>query len=250
MRIISWYVHGLRACIEKGFFDFFDKINADMFCVQEVKMEESQFRYSMPNYVQYWNSAKRRGYAGTAIFAKKPAREVFIGINGLFCDEGRILTLEYEEYYIINCYSPHSQRNLNHLEYKRAFDLELIKYIEKLKENKTVILCGDLNIAHQEIDLKNYKSNRGNAGFTDGERSDFDEILKRGFIDSYRYKNPQKTDSYTWWSYRKGVRERNIGWRIDYIILADEIKERLDDCNIYSNIYGSDHCPIGVDINL
>ena len=136
------------------------------------------------------------------------------------------------------------------MEYKRAFDLELIKYIEKLKENKTVILCGDLNIAHQEIDLKNYKSNRGNAGFTDGERSDFDEILKRGFIDSYRYKNPQKTDSYTWWSYRKGVRERNIGWRIDYIILADEIKERLDDCNIYSNIYGSDHCPIGVDINL
>lgn len=168
----------------------------------------------------------------------------------MFCNEGRVLTLEYDEYYIINCYSPHSQRNLNHLEYKRAFDLELIKYIEKLKERKPVILCGDLNIAHQEIDLKNYKSNRENAGFTDGERSDFDEILKRGYIDSYRYKNPQKTDAYTWWSYRKGVRERNIGWRIDYIILADEIKEKLEDCNIYTNIYGSDHCPIGIDINL
>lgn len=250
MRIVSWNVNGLRACIGKGFFEFFDKVDADIFCVQEVKMEESQFRYSLPNYVQYWNSAEKKGYAGTVIFVKKAAREVFIGIDGLFCNEGRVLTLEYDEYYIINCYSPHSQRNLNHLEYKRAFDLELIKYIEKLKERKPVILCGDLNIAHQEIDLKNYKSNRENAGFTDGERSDFDENLKRGFIDSYRYKNPQKTDAYTWWSYRKGVRERNIGWRIDYIILADEIKEKLEDCNIYTNIYGSDHCPIGIDINL
>lgn len=250
MRIISWNVNGLRACIKKGFFDFFYEMDADIFCVQEVKMESEQFNYQVPNYTQYWNSALKKGYAGTAVFAKKVAEDIFLGINGLFCDEGRILTLKYKDYYIVNCYSPHSQRNLNHLEYKRAFDLELIKYIDSLKKRKPVILCGDLNIAHQEIDLKNYKNNKENAGFTIGERNDFEEILKKGFIDSYRYKNPQETDAYTWWSYRKGVRERNIGWRIDYIIVAEEIREKLSDCNIYSNVYGSDHCPVGIDINL
>lgn len=250
MRIVSWNVNGLRACIDKGFWDFFDNIDADIFCVQEVKMEEKQFRYSLPNYEQYWNSAEKKGYAGTVIFAKRKARKVFYGIDGLYCNEGRVITLEYDDYYIINCYSPHSQRNLNHLVYKRAFDLTLTQYIEKLKKRKSVILCGDLNIAYQEIDLKNYKSNRNNAGFTDGERSDFEEIIKRGFIDSYRYRNPQKTGAYTWWSYRKGVREKNIGWRIDYILLVDELIEKLEDSNIYSNIYGSDHCPIGIDINI
>lgn len=250
MRIVSWNVNGLRACIKKGFFEFFNKIDADIFCIQEVKMEINQFSHQVPNYIQYWNSAVKKGYAGTAVFTKKEAEEVFVGINGLFCNEGRVLTLKYEDYYIINCYSPHSQRNLNHLNYKRVFDLELTKYVEGLKREKPVILCGDLNIAHQEIDLRNYKSNRENAGFTDGERSDFDAILKKGFVDSYRYKNPQKTDAYTWWSYRKGVREKNIGWRIDYIIVADEIKERINDCNIYSDVYGSDHCPIGIDIHL
>lgn len=250
MRIISWNVNGLRACIDKGFFDFFDKADADIFCVQEVKMEASQFKYQLSGYKQYWHSAEKKGYAGTAIFTKKIAKEVFTGIDGMFSNEGRVLTLEYENFYIINCYSPHSQRNLSRLQYKRVFDLELIQYVEKLKEKKPVILCGDLNIAHQEIDLKNHKSNKENAGFTLGERSDFDKILKKGFIDSYRYQYPQKRDAYTWWSYRKGVRERNIGWRIDYIILAEEIKEKLEDSNIYSNIFGSDHCPIGVVINL
>ena len=227
MRIVSWNVNGLRACINKGFFDFFDEIKADIFCIQEIKMDSTQFGYQLPDYIQYWNPADKKGYAGTAIFTKEAAKEVSYGINHLFRDEGRILTLEYEDYYMINCYSPHSQRNLNRLEYKRVFDFELTKYIGILNEKKPVILCGDLNIAHQEIDLKNYRSNKENAGFTPGERKDFDEILKKGFIDSYRYKYPQKNDAYTWWSYMKGVRERNIGWRIDYIIIANELKDKF-----------------------
>lgn len=250
MRVVSWNVNGLRACIDKGFFDFFNKVDADFFCVQEVKMEAHQFKHKLSNYIQYWNSAEKKGYGGTAIFAKRAARKDYVGIDGLYCDEGRVLTLEYKSYYIINCYSPHSQRNLNHLEYKRAFDADLTKYIEKLNRKKSVILCGDLNIAHQEIDLRNCKSNTGNAGFTLGERGDFDEILRRGFIDSYRYKYPQKTGAYTWWSYRKGVRERNIGWRIDYIMISNQLRECVDDSYIYSDVYGSDHCPIGIDINL
>lgn len=250
MRIISWNVNGLRACINKGFFEFFDEINADIFCIQEIKMDSTQFRHQLPDYVQYWNPAEKKGYAGTAVFAKNAAKMAVNGIGDLFYDEGRLITLEYEDYYLINCYSPHSQRNLNRLEYKMAFDFELTKYIAGLNEKKPVILCGDLNIAHQEIDLKNYKSNKENAGFTLAERSDFDAVLEKGFIDSFRYKYPEKSDAYTWWSYRKGVRERNIGWRIDYIIISDRIKEKINDCSIYSDILGSDHCPVGIDINL
>ena len=222
MKIVSWNVNGLRACVKKGFFDYFNESDADVFCMQEVKMEQKMFDYELPNYFQYWNPATKKGYSGTAVFSKKPALDVIKGIDNLNNDEGRILTLEYEDYYIVNCYSPHSQRQLNRLEYKRTFDKELTQYIVKLKDKKSVVLCGDLNIAHQEIDLKNYKNNKENAGFTIEEREDFDEMLKSGFIDSYRYKYPTETGVYTWWSYRKGVRDRNIGWRIDYIITSND----------------------------
>lgn len=250
MRIVSWNVNGFRACIEKGFFDFFYNIAADIFCIQEIKMNSNQFVYSVPDYIQYWNCAIKRGYAGTLVFSKEKAMNIFYGIDHLYTDEGRVLTLEFENYYVVNCYSPHSQRNLAHLEYKREFDSALARYIGYLKVIKPVILCGDLNIAHREIDLKNYKTNKKNAGFTLEERKDFDQILAQGFTDSYRYKFPYKSGAYTWWSYRKGVRDRNIGWRIDYIIIADELKDKLGNCSIYSNVSGSDHCPIGAEINL
>lgn len=211
-------------------------------------MSESQFDRPVPDYFMYWHSAQKKGYAGTAIFSRKAAISVAYGIDGSLTEEGRIITLAYNDFYLINCYSPHSQRDLNHLEYKTQFDASLAEYIGRLNVVKPVILCGDLNIAHKEIDLKNSKSNVGNAGFTYSERKDFDRFLAQGFIDSYRYQHPSQTGAYTWWSYRKDVRARNIGWRIDYILLSQWLKDKLVDSFIYSEILGSDHCPIGIEI--
>lgn len=243
-------MNGLRACIDKGFFHFFAESDADLFCVQETKMVQSQFIHSVPDYFMYWHSAQKKGYAGTAVFSRKAANDVVYGIDGLFVEEGRVITLTYDDFYVINCYSPHSQRDLNRLEYKTRFDVALAEYIGRLNMVKPVILCGDLNIAHKEIDLKNSKSNVGNAGFTWPEREDFDRLLMQGFIDSYRYQHPTQAGAYTWWSYRKGVRARNIGWRIDYILLSHKLKDRLVDSFIFPEVVGSDHCPIGIEITL
>lgn len=211
-------------------------------------MSESQFNHSISDYFMYWHSAQKKGYAGTAIFSRKAANSVTYGIDGLLMEEGRIITLAYNDFYLINCYSPHSQRDLNHLEYKTQFDASLAEYIGRLNMIKPVILCGDLNIAHKEIDLKNSQSNVGNAGFTCSEREDFDKLLAQGFIDSYRYQHPSQTGAYTWWSYRKNVRTRNIGWRIDYILLSQRLKDKLVNSFIFSEVLGSDHCPIGIEI--
>lgn len=250
MRIFSWNVNGFRSCIKKGFWDFFDKSMADIFCIQEIKMTEDQFELSLPGYTMYWHSAERRGYAGTAIIVRNEARHVTYGLNGKYTNEGRVITLEYDNFFVVNCYAPHSQRNLNHLDYKAQFNAALIEYIQQLQKEKEVILCGDLNVAHKEIDLANSKANIGNAGFTALERKDFDHLLTLGMIDSYRYQHPEQAGAYTWWSYRKGVRERNIGWRIDYILLSRALTSNLLCSTIFPNTFGSDHCPIAIDIDL
>ena len=250
MKIVSWNVNGLRACIKKGFCDFVAKEGADFFCIQETKMEQEQLGFTFQGYFEYWHSSKKKGHSGVVVFAKHKAINVTYGIGDEFCDEGRIITLEYEKFFLVNCYSPHAQRNLNHLSYKQKFDYALIEYLEHLKKQKSVILCGDLNVAHKDIDLRNYKSNKGNAGFTKQERADFDSILAKGFIDSFRFIYPNKDGAYTWWPYRKGVRERNIGWRIDYVLLSENIKEYLIDSTIHADVYGSDHCPIGIVLNI
>lgn len=203
MRIISWNVNGLRACIKKGFFDFFDAIEADIFCMQEIRLDACDIEYNLNEYTQYWNFSKKKGFSGTAIFVKEPALRVFTGMSNLPEDEGRVISLEYDNYYIVNCYAPYAQRGLEHLEYKKRFNFALADHINKLREEKPIVLCGDLNVAHKEIDLKNYKSNKGNAGFTDSERNDFDNLLAGGYVDSYRLLYPEQGDAFTWWSYRK-----------------------------------------------
>lgn len=251
MKIISWNVNGLRACIKKGFWDFFEKVNADVFCVQEIKMSCEQFDYVVPGYTMYWYAAEKKGYSGTAVFSKCPASNVIYGLpNFSNIREGRVLTLEFDNFYIVNCYAPHSQRNLNHLQFKREFNLALISYIKQLQEQKAVIICGDLNVAHKEIDLANPKGNTGNAGYTFQERDDLNRLLSLNLIDSYRWLHPKETGAYTWWSYRKGVRARNIGWRIDYILISEKVRNSLLSSTIFSNIYGSDHCPIGIDVTF
>lgn len=250
MKIISWNVNGLRACISKGFIDFINFANADIICLQEVKMHEFQMKYDFDEYFLYWNSAFRKGYSGTLVLSKiKPIR-IFKGISGQEDTEGRVITLEYSDFYIVNCYSPQSQRGLNRLEYRIMFDKNLRKYLVNLQNNKAVVLCGDLNVAHEDIDLKNPKMNIGNAGFTKEEREQLSELLIKGFIDTYRFLYPDREGAYTWWSYRRGVREKNIGWRIDYIIVSEKLGENVVDASIYSEIKGSDHCPIGLEITI
>lgn len=253
MKLISWNVNGLRAAVNKGFKEFFEEINADIFCIQETKMQLEQIdlftEMLFKDYHQYWNSAEKKGYSGTAIFSKTEPISVTYGLGIEEHDkEGRLITLEYPEFYFVDCYTPNSKRGLERLPYRMIWEDEVRKYLIKLDKIKPVIYCGDLNVAHNDIDLKNFKSNRGNSGFTDEERQKMTELLSSGFIDTFRYKYPDKEDSYTWWSYMGNARAKNIGWRIDYFIVSDRIKEKILDAKIHSNILGSDHCPIELDI--
>lgn len=249
MKLYSWNVNGLRACVRKGFLDFFNDVQADVFAVQEIKLQEGQIDLPLENYYQYWNYAERKGYSGTAIFSKEKALSVRYGLDDSFIDEeGRVLTIELKDFYVVNCYSPNSQRDLKRLDFRLAWEEKFLSYLSYLNESKPVIVCGDFNVAHQAIDLRNAKANKGNSGFTVEEREKFSKILDAGFIDSFRYFYPHQEDAYTWWSYMKTVRERNIGWRIDYFLVSNEIKDKLEDALIHSDIYGSDHCPISLNL--
>ena len=249
MKLVSWNVNGLRAVLKKGFEDFFNDVNADIFCIQETKMQEGQAEINLDGYLQFWNSAEKKGYSGTAIFTKIKPISVFYGIGISEHDkEGRVITLEYDDFYLVNCYTPNSKRELERLSYRMVWEDTFRKYLCALNNKKPVILCGDLNVAHKEIDLKNPNSNRHNAGFTDEERNKMTELLESSFVDSFRYLYPDKIDSYTWWSYMGHAREKNIGWRIDYFIVSDDFKSHIKDAKIHSEVYGSDHCPVELDI--
>ena len=251
MKLISWNVNGIRACLNKGFEEFFRKIDADIFCIQETKCQPEQVELNFKGYESYWNSAERKGYSGTAIFAKKKPISVTYGIGKEEHDkEGRIITLEYKDFYLVNNYTPNSKRELERLEYRQIWEDEIRNYLIELNQTKPVIMCGDLNVAHEEIDLKNPKSNRGNAGFTDEEREKMTQLLEAGFTDSFRYLYPNKENAYSWWSYMGRAREKNIGWRIDYFIVSNDIKEKIKDADIYPDIMGSDHCPVGIEIKI
>ena len=249
MKFISWNVNGLRACVQKGFLDFFHEVDADIFCLQETKLQEGQIDLDLPNYYQYWNYAKKKGYSGTAIFTKKQPINVSYGIGIEEHDmEGRVITLEFEDFYFITVYTPNSQSELARLDYRMKWEDDFLSYLKKLEETKPVIFCGDLNVAHKEIDLKNPKTNRKNAGFTDEEREKFSKLLDEGFIDTFRYFYPEQENIYSWWSYRFKAREKNAGWRIDYFCVSKALKERLVDASILTDILGSDHCPVLLEI--
>lgn len=250
MKIVSWNVNGLRACLKKGFLDFIDRIDADIICLQEIKMCQSQMKHELKGYHQIWNSAAKKGYSGTLVLSKYLPIRSFLGFQNIAEDEGRLITLEYDGFYLVNCYSPQSQRGLGRLEYRMAFDENLRNHIAGLHKVKPVILCGDFNVAHQTIDLKNPKENAGNAGFTVEEREKFNQLLKEGLIDTYRFLNPSTEGAYTWWSYRKGVREKNIGWRLDYILVSNKFKKNILDSQIFVDMQGSDHCPICLNITI
>ncbi len=251
MKMVSWNVNGLRACITKGFLDFFNYIDADIFSIQETKLQEGQITLDINGYYQYWNYAEKKGYSGVAVFSKKEPLKVTYGLNiEEHNNEGRLITLEFEKFYYVTAYVPNSQEELKRLEYRIKWEDDIKKYLNKLKENKPVIYCGDLNVAHQEIDLKNPKTNRKNPGFSDEEREKFQNLLDSGFTDTFRYKYPEKEGAYSWWSYRFKAREKNAGWRIDYYIISNDIKQNLIDATIHNDILGSDHCPISININL
>ena len=251
MKFISWNVNGLRACVGKGFTEFLLSEDADLFCVQETKLQEGQIALELPGYHQYWNYAEKKGYSGTAIFTKKEPLCVSYGIGIPQHDhEGRVITLEYPEYYFITVYTPNSQNELARLDYRMQWEDDFLSYLQKLEEKKPVIFCGDLNVAHQEIDLKNPKTNRRNAGFTDEERAKFTTLTEAGFIDTFRHFYPDLEGAYSWWSYRFNARAKNAGWRIDYFLVSQCLKEKLQDAVIYKDIMGSDHCPIGLSIAL
>lgn len=255
MKLVSWNVNGLRAVVTKGFENFFKEINADVFCVQETKMQEEQLddniRKIFDGYYSYWNSAEKKGYSGTAVFSKIKPLNVTYGIGIEEHDkEGRVITVEYEKFYLVNCYTPNAKRELERLEYRMIWEDEFRKYLLKLNETKPVVLCGDLNVAHEEIDLKNPKTNRGNAGFTDEEREKMTQLLSSGFTDSFRYLYPDKAGVYSWWSYMFKAREKNAGWRIDYFIVSKSIEEKIKESYIFSEVMGSDHCPVGLDLEL
>ena len=250
MKLISWNVNGLRACITKGFEEFFNHINADIFCIQETKMQEEQAaNINFAGYYKYMNSAVKKGYSGTAVFTKEKPIQVTHGLGIEEHDqEGRIITLEYDKFYLVNCYTPNSKKELERLEYRMIWEDEMLKYLKRLEAKKPVIYCGDLNVAHKEIDIKNPKTNHFSAGFTDQEREKMTKLLNHDMIDTYRYFYKDKSDSYTWWSYMRNAREKNIGWRIDYFIVSKALEKELKDAKIFSEIYGSDHCPIGIEI--
>lgn len=245
MKLISWNVNGLRACVNKGFLDYFKEVDADIFCIQETKLQEGQIQLELDGYYQYWNYAVKKGYSGTAVFTKKKPLSVKYGLDIEEHDqEGRLITLEFEEFYLVNVYTPNSQRELARLDYRMTWEDDFRRYLKDLDSKKPVVLCGDLNVAHKEIDLKNPKTNRKNAGFTDEERAKMTQLLDSGFIDTFRYFYPDKEGAYTWWSYLRKARERNAGWRIDYFIVSEALKDRLESAAILSDVMGSDHCPV------
>lgn len=249
-KLISWNVNGLRACVQKGFMDFFRDVDADIFCLQETKLQKGQIDLELDGYEQYWNYAEKKGYSGTALFTKEKPVNVTYGIGIEEHDrEGRVITAEFPDYFVVTCYTPNSQRELTRLAYRMEWEDAFRMYLKGLEEKKPVVFCGDLNVAHQEIDLKNPKTNRKNAGFTDEERGKFTELLTSGFIDTYRYFYPDKEQMYSWWSYQFKAREKNVGWRIDYFCVSDGLKERLVSADIHTQIMGSDHCPVEVVIS-
>ncbi len=248
MKFVSWNVNGLRACMEKGFMDSFNEMDADFFCLQETKLQPDQISLDLPGYYQYWNSAEKKGYSGTAIFTKHEPLAVNFGMDVERHDhEGRVITLEYPDFYLVDVYTPNARRDLCRLEYRMDWEDCFRDYLCSLDRHKPVIVCGDMNVAHEEIDLKNYKTNRGNAGFTDEERGKMTELLSAGFSDSFRYFYPDKTDSYSWWSYMFHAREKNAGWRIDYFLCSDRFCENLSDSMIFPQYLGSDHCPVAIE---
>ncbi len=249
MKLISWNVNGLRACLQKGFLDFFKEADADVFCLQETKLQEGQHDLELPGYYQYWNYAEKKGYSGTALFTREKPLSVTYGIGEEKHDkEGRVITAELEDFYVVTVYVPNSQRELTRLDYRMEWEAAFLAYLKKLEEKKPVIFCGDLNVAHQEIDLKNPKSNRHNAGFTDEERSCFTKLLQNGFVDTYRYFYPDKEGVYSWWSYMFQARSKNAGWRIDYFVVSEVLKKRLADAVFHTQVMGSDHCPVELDL--
>ncbi|MBU9721218.1 MULTISPECIES: exodeoxyribonuclease III [Bacillaceae] len=246
VKFVSWNVNGIRACVKKGFLDYFHKVNADIFCIQETKVQEGQITLDLAGYYQYWHYAEKKGYSGTAIFTKvKPLSVNYGGVgNEQQKSEGRVITLEFEEFYLVNVYTPNSQRDLARLDYRLQWEKQFRNYIIELEKQKPVIICGDMNVAHNDIDVKNYKSNRKNSGFTIEERTEFGHLLNSGFIDSFRFLFPDREGAYTWWSYMRNVRERNIGWRIDYFLVSVKLKSSITGSEIHSDILGSDHCPV------
>lgn len=251
MKLISWNVNGIRAAVKKGFEDFFKQIDSDIFCIQETKMQEGQLELDFEGYYQYWNSAEKKGYSGTAIFTKKEPISVAYGIGKEEHDkEGRVITLEFDSFYVVNCYTPNSKRELERLDYRQEWEDEIRDYLVSLDKKKPVIYCGDLNVAHKEIDLKNPKTNHHNAGFTDEERNKMTKLLDAGFTDSFRYLYPDKEECYSWWSYMFHAREKNVGWRIDYVIVSKSIETKIQEASIYPEVMGSDHCPVGIEIDL
>lgn len=251
MKLISWNVNGLRACVEKGFLDFFKEIDADIFCVQETKLQEGQIQLELSGYYQYWNYADKKGYSGTAMFTKQEPLKVSYGMpKDEHNHEGRLITAEFEKFYMVTCYTPNSQNELARLPYRMQWEMDFREYLGELKQKKPVIVTGDLNVAHQEIDLKNPKTNRKNAGFTDEERGEFTKLLEAGFVDSFRYFYPEQEGVYSWWSYRFQARAKNAGWRIDYFCVSEDLKEAMQDAKIHTQVMGSDHCPVELDIDL
>lgn len=250
MKLISWNVNGLRACMDKGFMDFFKEADADVFCLQETKLQEGQIMLELPGYHQYWNYAEKKGYSGTALFSKQEPLSVAYGIGAEEHDhEGRVITAEFEEFYVVTVYTPNAQEGLKRLAYRMEWEEAFLAYIRGLEESKPVVFCGDLNVAHKEIDLKNPKTNRKNAGFSDEERGRFSAVLEAGFIDTFRYFYPDLEGVYSWWSYRFQARAKNAGWRIDYFVVSGSLKERLESARIHTDIMGSDHCPVELQMN-
>lgn len=250
-KMISWNVNGLRAAAGKTFFDAFHELDADIFCIQESKLQEGQIKLDLPGYYDYWNYAEKKGYSGVAMFTKEKPVNVSYGLGIPEHDrEGRVITLEFPDYYVLTCYTPNSQNELKRLDYRMEWEDAFFVYIKGLDQKKPLIYCGDLNVAHEEIDLKNPSTNRRNAGFTDEEREKMTRVLTNGFVDSFRYLHPEEKDAYSWWSYRMKARERNVGWRIDYFIVSERLKDRIQGASIHSEILGSDHCPVELKIDL
>lgn len=251
MKFISWNVNGLRACMGKGFMESFNALNADFFCLQETKMQAGQLELDLPGYEQYWNFAQKKGYSGTAIFTRHKPLAVNYGVGVEELDtEGRLITLEYENFYLVTCYTPNAQRELARIDHRLRWEEALRAYLVSLDQRKPVVYCGDLNVAHNEIDLKNPKSNRGSAGFSDEERGAFSQLLESGFTDTFRYLYPDRTDAYSWWSYMFSAREKNVGWRIDYFVVSNTIASTITKATIHPEIYGSDHCPVGLELSF
>ena len=250
-KFVSWNVNGIRACVQKGFMESFAELDADIFCLQETKLQAGQIELDLPGYHQYWNYAEKKGYSGTAVFTKEEPISVFLGMDKAEHDtEGRLITLEFEKFYFVGCYTPNAQDGLKRIDYRMKWEDDLRDYLSSLSANKPVVYCGDLNVAHNEIDLKNPKSNRGNAGFSDEEREKFSQLLAAGFTDSFRHLYPDVEGAYSWWSYRFQARAKNAGWRIDYFVVSDYIKDKIIDSKIHPEIFGSDHCPVELVIDL